>query len=138
MNENMKEVYNFFKERGIFFVSTVDGDEPKVRPFSFIMIYEDKICFCTSNKKPFYAQLMKNPNIEMCASTDTDWVRLKGKAVFCTTEEAQAKALEIAPHLKNLYSVGDGVFEIFTIEEAVADFCSLGDGQTKTVNLYSV
>lgn len=131
----MNEVLNFLNECGVFFVSTVDGNEPKVRPFSFVMEYEGKLCFGTNNKKPTYAQLTANPNVEIsAASKDMRWVRLSGKAVFCTTKDAKVKALETMPMLKNMYSADDDLFEIFYIDKAVATFCSIS-GDNKTINL---
>ncbi len=131
----MNEVFEFLNECGVFFVSTVDGIQPKVRPFSFVMEYEGKICFATNNKKPFYAQLMSNPNIEISgAAKDARWLRLSGKAVFCTTKEAKAQALELEPMLKHMYSVEDEIFEIFYLENAVANFCSM-NGDSKTISL---
>lgn len=131
----MNDVLKFLQDSQIFFVSTVDGDKPKVRPFSFVMEYEGKLCFATSNQKPFYAQLMTNPNIEICASSkDFRWLRLSGKAVFCTTKEAKAQALDILPMLKHMYSVEDNIFEIFYLDNAVASFCSM-KGDNKTVTL---
>ena len=130
----MNEVFKFLQDCGIFFVSTVDGNQPKVRPFSFAMEYEGKICFGTSNKKPFYAQLMANPNIEICASKDGRWLRLSGQTIFCTTPEAKAQALEILPMLKNMYSADDDIFEIFYIENGLANFFSM-TGENKTVKL---
>ncbi|MBP2651375.1 MAG: pyridoxamine 5-phosphate oxidase [Firmicutes bacterium] len=131
----MHEVLNFLQDCGIFYVSTVDGDKPKVRPFSFVMEYQNKLCFCTGNQKPFYKQLTANPNIEICATAkDFRWLRLSGKAVSCTTKAAKAQALEIMPALKNIYSVEDSIFEIFYLDNAIANFCSM-NGESKTVTL---
>jgi uncharacterized pyridoxamine 5'-phosphate oxidase family protein len=131
----MNEVLNFLNECGVFFVSTVDENQPKVRPFSFVMEYNGKICFGTSNQKPIYAQLTANPNIEISATTkDFRWIRLSGKAVFCTTKDTKAKALDTMPMLKHMYSGDDTIFEIFYLENAVATFCSM-NGDNKTVNL---
>ncbi|EPY2272906.1 pyridoxamine 5'-phosphate oxidase family protein [Clostridium sporogenes] len=131
----MNEVLNFLNECGVFFVSTVDDNQPRVRPFSFVMKYEGKLCFATSNNKPFYAQLMKNPNIEICATNkDLRWLRLSGKAVFCTKMESKAQALETMPTLKNMYSVDDDIFEVFYLENAIANFFSM-NGDNKTINL---
>lgn len=131
----MDEVLKFLNECRVFFISTVDGNQPKVRPFGFAMEYDGRICYCTSNRKPIYAQLMANPNVEISASNkDFRWVRISGSAVFCTTKEAKAKALEIMPVLKNMYSVDDDIFEIFYLENAVANFFSM-NGDNKTVNL---
>ena len=131
----MNEVFKFLQDCGIFFVSTVDGNQPKVRPFSFVMEYEGKICFATSNQKPIYAQLKANPNVEICAaSKDFKWLRLSGKAVFCTTKQNKAKALEILPMLKNMYSAEDTIMEVFYLENAVANFSSMS-GESKTLTL---
>lgn len=131
----MNEVIEFFKECGVFFVSTVDGDQPRVRPFSFAMEYEGKLCFGTSNQKPVYAQLIANPKVEISSSSkDGRWLRLSGKAVFCTTKEAKAQALEIMPMLKHMYSVDDEIFEVFYLENAVANFYSM-KGDFKTITL---
>lgn len=62
------------------------------------------------------------------------WIRLSGKAVFCTTKDTKSKALDTMPILKNMYSVDDDIFEIFYIENAIATFCSM-NGDSKTVNL---
>jgi len=130
----VNEVFEFLKECGVFFVSTVNGNQPKVRPFSFIMKYEGKLCFATSNKKPIYAQVMANPNIEISSTKDARWLRLSGKAIFCTTKESKAQALEIMPMLKSMYSADDEIFEIFYLENAIANFCSM-TGDNKTVSL---
>lgn len=130
----MNEVLNFLNECGVFFVSTVDGNQPKVRPFSFVMDYNGKLCFGTNNKKPVYSQLTANPNIEISAITkDLRWIRLSGKAVFCTTKDTKAKALDTMPMLEQWYSVDDDILEIFYLENAVATFCSM-NGDNKTVN----
>lgn len=131
----MNEVLRFLNECRVFFVSTIDGNQPKVRPFSFVMEHEGKLCFATSNQKPTYAQLMANPNIEICAaSQDGRWLRLSGKVLICTTKEAKAQALEIMPMLKTMYSVEDMIFEIFYLENAYANFCSM-KGDNKTISL---
>lgn len=131
----MNEVLDFLKECGVFFVSTVEGDQPRVRPFGFAMEYDGKICYCTGNYKPVYAQLKANPKTEISASTtDGRWIRLSGKAVFCTTRETKAKALEVMPSLKSLYSDDDDIFEIFYLDEAVANICSFG-AENKTIQL---
>lgn len=110
----MNEGLNFLQDCGIFFVSTVDGNQPKVRPFSFVMEYYGKICFATSK--------------------DFQWLRLSGKAVFCTTRQNKAKALEILPMLKNMHSAEDNIMEVFYLENAVANFSSMS-GESKILTL---
>ncbi len=130
----MNDVLKFLQDAQVFFVSTVDGDKPKVRPFSFVMEYNDKLCFGTNNQKPTYRQLTANSNIEICAiSKDLKWLRLSGQAIFCTTKEAKRKAFEAMPMLKNWYSEEDTIMEIFYIDNGVANFCSI-NGDNRTIN----
>lgn len=135
--KEIKEIMDFMNECGVFFVSTVEGNLPKVRPFSFVMEYDGKLCFATTNQKPIFAQLTANNNVEISCSTpicDGKWMRLSGNAVFMASDTARGakeKALEVMPMLKHWYSVDDGIFEVFYIENGVANFYSLkGDFET--------
>jgi uncharacterized pyridoxamine 5'-phosphate oxidase family protein len=131
-----ERVLEFLHENGpfsAFYVATVDGDKPKVRPFTFVMIHDGKLCFATNNQKPNYAQLQANPNVEICTmGKHFDWLRLQGKAVFCSTPEFKAAALEAMPSMKAHYSPDDDLFEIFYLEDAVADFCTMKGTKTNT------
>lgn len=119
----MDEVFKFLTDNKIFYLATVNGDNPALRPFGFVMKYDNKLCFCTGNTKDVYKQLKANPKCQISAtSPEGKWLRLNGKVVFNTTKEAQEAALNIMPMLKNIYKVGDGVFEIFYIHEAEATF----------------
>ncbi len=131
----MKEVLKFLTDNPTFYIATVEGDKPKVRPFGFVMEYEDKLWFCTSNQKNVYKQLQANPYFEISTtSPDGKWIRLRGKAVFNSTPAAKAKALEVMPKLKEMYSVDDDIFEVFYIEEGEATFCSM-TAEPRTVKL---
>nr|WP_319489548.1 pyridoxamine 5'-phosphate oxidase family protein [uncultured Caproiciproducens sp.] len=129
----MDEVLQFLTENSTFYLATVEGDLPKVRPFGFVMKCDGKICFCTNNQKNVYKQMKANPNIEISAATnDGKWLRLKGKAVFCTSKEKRQAALTAAPYLSRMYSVDDAIFEIFYIDQAEATFSNM-KGESRTV-----
>jgi len=131
----MNEVLKFLTDNRIFYIATVDGDKPRVRPFGFVMEFEGKLWFCTNNQKNVYKQLKANPYFEVSTtSPDMKWIRLTGKAVFNSTPEAKAKALEVMPALAKMYSVDDSIFEVFYVEEGEATFCSL-TGESKTIKL---
>lgn len=121
----VQKVYDFLKQAKVFFVSTEDGMEPKVRPFGFTMIYQGKLYFCTNNQKPVYRQLQKNPNIEICACIDTEWVRIKGKAVFDKDMEAKKQVFIADPGMSGLYKAEDEIFEVFYLADASAAFCDM-------------
>ena len=58
--EKVKEVLQFLEDAKVFYVSTVDGNKPRVRPFSGIHEFEGKLYMPTSNKKKVFAQMMEN------------------------------------------------------------------------------
>lgn len=131
----MKEVLDFLNKAGTYYLATTDGDQPRVRPIGFVMDCDGKLAFCTSNQKNMYNQLVANPKVEIsCVDSNYNTLRICGKAVFCTSEETQKKALEVMPTLGNMYSVGDGKFEIFYLDEVKASCCSMsGECQELTV-----
>lgn len=122
----MNEVLQFLTENPTFYLATVEGTTPKVRPFGFVMNYQEKLYFCTSNKKNVYKQLTQNPYFEVSTTSKShEWIRLKGKAVFNSTRETRQAAITAAPFLSNLYSADDPSFELFYIEEAEATFFNM-------------
>lgn len=129
----MKEVMDFLRDNKVYYLATSDGGRPHVRAMGFIMEWRGKAAFCTSNQKEMYRQIVANPYVEICCvDEESNTLRLSGKAVRATTEEAQRKAIETLPWLSNIYSVGDGRFEIFCLEEAQA-FCQTMAGEKKVL-----
>lgn len=131
----MKEVLDFLKKAKVFYLATVDGDQPHVRPVGFVMDCGGKLAFCTSNEKAMCKQMAANPKVEIAAcDSDGNTLRICGKAVFATTPETQKKALEVMPSLGTMYAVGDGKFEIFYLDEAKA-VCSTMSGEKKELSI---
>jgi uncharacterized pyridoxamine 5'-phosphate oxidase family protein len=126
----MEEILKFLQETKVFFLATVDGNQPRVRPMGFVMIYEGRLCFCTNNKKDMFKQMKAGPKIEICAcAPDGRYLRVKGSIAFNPARAAKEKALEINPHLKTMYSVDDSIFEIFYFEKATAVFADMKGGR---------
>ncbi|MEG0378806.1 MAG: pyridoxamine 5'-phosphate oxidase family protein [Eubacterium sp.] len=127
----MQEIIEFLNENGPFFLATTDGDQPKIRPLGFVMDYNGKLCFCTNNQKEMYRQMKANPKVQLSCSNKTGvTLRITGDASFITTPEAQQKALDIMPGLSGMYSVGDGIFEVFSLKNASAYFCTMQGEKT--------
>ncbi|MDO5518453.1 MAG: pyridoxamine 5'-phosphate oxidase family protein [Clostridium sp.] len=100
----MDQILKFITEAKTFYISTVDGDKPRVRPFGFIMNYENKLYLSTASNKNVCRQLAANPNCEICAmSAEGKWMRLSAKAIFDTRKEVKEKAFEVMPELKGMY-----------------------------------
>ncbi|MFP3153497.1 pyridoxamine 5'-phosphate oxidase family protein [Lachnospiraceae bacterium ZAX-1] len=123
----MIEILTFLTENKTFYLATVDGNKPKVRPFGFLMEFEGKLYFSTNESKPSYRQLVENPNIEISATNaNNEWLRLYGEAVFDNRPEVKDKVFEVAPHLRGMYDKPDSpILAPFYIKNGEAAFCSL-------------
>ena len=120
----MKEVYDFIKECGTYYLATVDGDEPRVRPFGTINIYEDKLYIQTGKVKEVSKQIEANPHVEICAFNGTSWIRLKGELVRDDRVEAKQDMLDHYPNLKEMYSATDDNTEVLYFKNGVATISS--------------
>ena len=120
----MQEVYEFLKDCGTYYLATVEGGQPRVRPFGTVDIFEGKLYFQTGKCKSVSAQLHEAPQIELCACKDGRWLRVAASAVEDPRIEAQAHMLAAYPHLGAMYQPGDGNTEVFYLKNAVATFSS--------------
>lgn len=131
----MNEVLEFLLNNPTFYIATMDGDQPRVRPFGAVMKFEDKLYFTTNNTKPVFKQLTTNPKVEISTTSPKgEWIRLTGKAVVDSRREVKEAMLEAAPMLKNMYSLDDDIFELFYLKDAVATFSSFTSAP-KTISL---
>ena len=120
----MKEVYEFLKECKTFYIATEEGNQPRVRPFGVVNIYEDKLYIQTGKAKNVSKQMQINPNVEICCFKDGKWLRLEGKVVRDDRKEAKVSMLDANPILKNMYSADDDNTEVLYFENAKATFYS--------------
>jgi len=121
----MNEVYEFLKSAGVYYLATVEGDQPRVRPFGTINIFEDKLYIQTGKVKPVAHQMKANPKVELSAMTpDGKWIRIAAEAVLDDNIEAQTHMLDAYPNLKAMYQPGDGNTEVYYLKNAVAQICS--------------
>lgn len=120
----MEELVNFLTESGTYYFATIDGDQARVRPFGAHMEYEGKIYFCTNNTKNVYKQFIKDPRVEITGMSKNKWIRLSGEVVVDNREETRKVMLDVNPTLNQLYSIGDGIFEVFYLENPKATIYS--------------
>ena len=122
----MEEVKNFIKSCGAYFLATVDGDEPKVRPFGTIEIFEGKLYIQTGKSKNVSKQIQKNGKVQLCAmdKSGTKWLRLSGTLVRDDRREPKVHMLENYPSLKSMYSPDDDNTEVLYFKNATATISS--------------
>ncbi|MCR5705122.1 MAG: pyridoxamine 5'-phosphate oxidase family protein [Eubacterium sp.] len=127
----MSKVNDFLTEAGVFFLATVDGDQPKLRPLGAHLEMDGKVLFGIGDFKNVYRQLQANPKTEIVAcKQDGHWMRYTGKAVFETDEKYAEAILEGAPHLREIYNEKTGYkMMTFHLEEASAvEIAVMGEG----------
>jgi uncharacterized pyridoxamine 5'-phosphate oxidase family protein len=130
---NVSKIVDLLHAAGAFYVATDDGDQPRVRPFGAVMTFEGKTYFCMNNKKNVFKQLQQNPKTEICAILpDKRRVRVAGALVRDDNDAARAAMLEEVPNLKNMYHVGDGLFEVFYLDHATATVYAM-DGTAEVI-----
>lgn len=120
----MEEVYAFLKACGTYYLATVEGDQPRVRPFGTVDIFDGRLTIQTGRKKDVARQIFQNPKVELCGFHGGKWLRVAAKAVEEPRLEAQEHMLDAYPNLRNRYAPGDGNNLIFALTEVTATFSS--------------
>jgi uncharacterized pyridoxamine 5'-phosphate oxidase family protein len=128
----MSKISDFLNETGVFYLATVDGDQPRIRPLGAHLEENGKVMFGVGNFKDVYKQMLKNPKVEIVAcKSDGHWLRYTGKAVFESDEKYAEQMLNNAPHLRNIYNEQTGnKLMVFHLENATAlDIPVMGEGK---------
>jgi uncharacterized pyridoxamine 5'-phosphate oxidase family protein len=123
----MREVYEFLKKCETYYLATVEGDQPRVRPFGTVCIFEGRLYIQTGKVKNVSRQLQANPKAEICAYDDGKWLRVSGKLIRDDRVEAKRYMLDNYPNLKAMYSAEDDNTEVLYFEDATATFYSFTD-----------
>ena len=128
----MEKVLQFLKDAGTYYLATVEGDQPRVRPFGTINLFEGKLYIQTGKSKNVSKQIHANPKAELCAFKDGVWVRIACELVEDDRREARASMLDAYPQLRGMYSEDDGNTEVFYLKNAVAT-CSSFTAAPETI-----
>ena len=123
-SEGIEVVYNFLKEAGVYYLATVEGNQPRVRPFGTAHIFEGKLYIQTGKVKPTSKQLSMNPKAEISAFHNGTWIRLSGELVEDDRTEARKSMLDAYPNLRRMYDENDGNTQVLYFQNAVATFSS--------------
>lgn len=116
----MERIVKFLKEAEIYYLATVEGDQPRVRPFGTAHIFEDRLYIQTGKVKDVSKQLMANPKAEICAFKGGEWIRIAGELVEDDRIEARQSMLDAYPSLKNMYAADDGNTQVLYFRNATA------------------
>lgn len=120
----MDKVLKFLKDAETYYLATVEGDQPRVRPFGTVHVFEGKLYIQTGKVKDVSKQLHQNPKSEICAFKNGEWLRVSGKLIEDDRNEARKSMLDAYPSLQKMYKADDGNTEVFYFENATAIFSS--------------
>ena len=121
---DIQTVCDFLKQANTYYLATMDGGQPRVRPFGTAHIFEGKLYFQTGLKKDVAKQLAVNPKVEICVFFKGKWIRVHGEAVRDDRKEAQESLLAEYPSLKKMYAAGDGNTVVYYLKNAQAVIAS--------------
>ena len=120
----MERVCNFLKEAGVYYLATVEGDQPRVRPFGTAHIFEGRLYIQTGKVKPTSRQLAANPKAEISAFHNGTWIRVAGELIEDDRVEARKSMLDAYPNLRGMYDENDGNTQVLYFKNATATFSS--------------
>lgn len=120
----MQEVYEFLKSCNTYYLATVEGDRPRVRPFGTVDLYNGRLYIQTGRSKAVSRQLAGNAHIEICAFDGEHWLRISATAAEDPDIGAQRHLLDAYPSLLEMYQPGDGNTQLFYLKDAEATFYS--------------
>ncbi|MBQ2585629.1 MAG: pyridoxamine 5'-phosphate oxidase family protein [Bacteroidaceae bacterium] len=131
--ENLETVKNYLQECKTFYVATVDGDQPRVRPFGVAEVYNGRLYIMTGKKKDVFKQMVANPKFEITAvkPSGAEWIRVSGKLVSDDDVKAKEFLLDKNPSLKGMYSATDDNMAILYIVDGEARLCSFMGAEKK-------
>lgn len=129
---DLKKITDFLDQCKVFYFATVDGDEPRVRPFGFYMVFEGRLYFGAGTHKATHRELEANPNVEICCCSGGSFLRLRGRAVLDMRPETEAALFENAPMLRKTYNAESGlVHSRFYLEDMSAVLFRMGGEEEK-------
>ena len=134
MNEILERTIKFLDDSSTYYLATVEGDQPRVRPFGTALIYNDKLYIQTGKVKKVSHQLSANPKAEICAFKDGRWVRISGELVEDDTREVKTLMLDKMPVLRHMYNEDDGNMQMLYFKNMTVTFSSFTE-PTETYNL---
>lgn len=120
----MNETYEFLKKCGVFYLATIEENQPRVRPFGAINVFENKIYLQTGKMKNVSKQIQANNRIEICGFVEDEWIRVTAKAIRDDRLEAKISMLDNNPELKSMYKADDENTEVLYLTDVTATISS--------------
>lgn len=124
MEKNLERVTEFLKKANVYYLATVEGNQPRVRPFGTAHIFEGRLYIQTGKVKDVSKQLLENPKAEICAFMKGEWIRVSGELIEDDRATARQSMLDAYPSLQKMYAADDGNTQVFYFRNGVATISS--------------
>ena len=122
----MERVCQFLKDAGVYYLATVEGDQPRVRPFGTINVFDGKLYVQTGKHKSVFKQLVKDPKMEICGIINlTTTLRITGELIDDNRVEPKKSMLDAYPNLRGIYDEHDENTSVMYFRNATATFSAL-------------
>ena len=122
--EGIEKVYYFLNDAQTYYLATMDGTKPRVRPFGTILLQDGKLYIQTGKAKEVSRQISENPFVEICTYMNGSWLRISAELVEEDSHDIKTAMLEKMPSLKAMYSADDDNMQMFCLKDATATFSS--------------
>ena len=122
--EGIKKVYDFLENAGTFYLATVEGDQPRVRPYGAMLYYEDKIYIMAFGKTNATRQIADNQKAELCAFKGQT-LRIECKLVEDNRPDVGRALVDKMPSLKSALGENGENGVMYYLKDATATFFKL-------------
>lgn len=119
--EATKKVFDFLENAGTFYLATVEGDQPRVRPYGAMLYYENKIYIMAFGKTNTTRQIANNQKAEICAFKGQT-LRIACKLVEDSRPEVGKALVDKMPILKPVLGENGENGVMYYLKDAKADF----------------
>jgi len=120
----MEEILEFLKKCWVYYLATVEWNQPRVRPFWTVNIFEWKLYIQTWKSKNVSKQIQVNPKVELCGFVDWEWIRVEWELIRDDRFEPKKDMLDHYPELRWMYDENDDNTEVLYFKNAVATISS--------------
>ncbi|MBO2525721.1 MAG: NimC/NimA family protein [Bacteroidetes bacterium] len=117
----MQKVYDFLEKAGTFYLATVEGDQPRVRPYGAMLFFEDKIYIMAFGMTNATRQITANHKAEICAFKGQT-LRIACELVEDNRPEVGKALVDKMPVLKPALGENGENGVMYYLKNAKADF----------------
>ncbi|MCQ2970387.1 Uncharacterized protein, pyridoxamine 5'-phosphate oxidase (PNPOx-like) family [Methanobrevibacter gottschalkii] len=118
---NIEKVDEILSKAEVFYLATVYGEKPKVRPLGFHLLIDGKIYFGVGTFKEVYKQIESNQNVEIAAWDGEHFLRYYGVADLTKNDAIVEKAFELMPEIAEMYEANGWEMGVFYLNDATAE-----------------